>query len=95
MTVHNVGSSQLIDLQVHVTGKSYDLGDIASGALKKCKVNPTGESHVEISYRLPDGTPKRHSVDCYFESGYRGEVNTEINDRELIKTSDQIRISIL
>jgi hypothetical protein len=88
-------NSPLVDLQVHVTGKSYDLGDIASGAMKECKVNPTSESHVEISYRLPDGTTPRHPFDCYFESGYLGAVDAEIRDGELSHSSNQIRFSLL
>ncbi len=58
--------------------------------MKKCTVNPTGESHVEISYRLPDGTTQRHAVDCYFESGYRGAVDAEIRDGELIQSSQDL-----
>lgn len=95
VTVHDAGTSPLVDLQVHVTGKSYDLADIASGSMKKCRVNPTSESHVEISYRLPDGKTELHSVDCYFESGYRGTVDAEIRDGELIRSSQQIRPSFL
>lgn len=95
VTVHNGGISPLVGLQVHVTGKSYDLGNITSGSTKKCKVSPTSESHVEISYQLPDGTTRRHTVDCYFESGYRGTVEAEIQDGELIHSSQRIQLSVL
>ncbi len=54
-----------------------------------------GESHVEISYRLPDGTTHRNVVDCYFESSYRGTVDAEIQDGGLIQSSHQIRHSLL
>ena len=95
VTVYNAGNSPIQDLQVHVAGKSYQLGDISSGAERKVKVSPMGESHVEISYQLPDGTTKRHSVDCYFESAYRGTVNATIRDGELFHSSHQIVLSIL
>ncbi|AMV35372.1 hypothetical protein VN12_25000 [Pirellula sp. SH-Sr6A] len=50
---------------------------------------------MEISYQLTDGTTKRHTVDCYFESGYRGAVEVEIQDGELIHSSHQIQFSFL
>lgn len=95
VTVYNAENSPILDLQVHVTGKSYQLGDIASGVGRSVKVLPIGESHVEISYRLSDGTTKRHSVDCYFESAYRGTIDATIRDGELFHTSLQIVLPIL
>ncbi len=91
VTVRNSGTTPLHDLQVHVTGQTYGLGDVAGGTLKKCTVRPTSESHVEISYRLTDGATKRHTVDCYIEPGYRGTVDAEIENGKLIRSSHQIR----
>lgn len=95
VTVHNSGDTTLHDLRVHVTGQTYGLGDASGGAIKKCTVRPRGDSHVEISYRLADGTLMRHSVDCYFESGDRGTVDAEIGDGRLISSSHQIRFLLL
>lgn len=95
VTVRNEGISPLVNLQVHASGKSYDLGNIVSGSTKKCRVNPTSESHIEISYQLPDGTKHRHTVDCYFESGYRGAVEAEIQDSVLIHSSQKIQRSYM
>ena len=61
VTVRNSGTTPLHDLQVHVTGQTYGLGDVAGGTLKKCTVRPTSDSHVEISYCLTDGTTKQRS----------------------------------
>jgi hypothetical protein len=94
VTVRNGDKSPLIDFQVYVTGNSYHLGDIPSGAMRRCKVNPTSESHVEISYQLPDGTLKRHSVGGYLEQGYRGTVDVEIKDGEIVRSSVRIRSSL-
>jgi len=33
---------------VHVTGSSYQVGDLAPGEIKVIKVIPKGESHIEI-----------------------------------------------
>ncbi|MFO0011158.1 MAG: hypothetical protein ACK553_00285 [Planctomycetota bacterium] len=91
VTVRNGGNSPLIDLQVHVTGRSYNLGNLESGAMKRCAVEPTSESHVEISYQLPDGTSRRHSIGGYLEPGYRGTVDAEIQDGEMVQSSHRIR----
>ncbi len=53
--VHNQGDSPLSDLEVHIAGVTYELGDVTSGSTRKCTVKPVSESHVEITYQLPDG----------------------------------------
>ncbi|MEQ1831268.1 MAG: hypothetical protein ABL921_35305 [Pirellula sp.] len=92
VTINNTSTSPLLDLQVHVTGQTYRLGDIASGSRLGCTVRPTSASHVEISYRISDGTTKRHSIDCYFEPGYRGTVVAEIENGELTRSSQRLRL---
>jgi hypothetical protein len=87
VTIRNIGKSPLVDLQVHVTGNIYRLGDLKSGGATNCMVYPKGESHVEISYRDAAGVTQRHSIDCYIEPGYRGVLEAEIEDGELIKAS--------
>ena len=72
---------------VDVTGRSYEIGDIAAGATRSCRVNPTSESDVKISYSLAEGTKIRHTVDCYIEPGYRMSISTEVKNGELILAS--------
>ena len=74
-------------LVVEVTGRSYELGDVPAGATKSCRVNPIGESSVEISYTQLDGTKKHHDINCYLESGYRGSIHAECNNGGLIQES--------
>ena len=74
-------------LVVEVTGRSYKLGDVAADATKSCRVNPIGESSVEISYTQQDGTKKHHDINCYLESGYRGSIHAECSNGELILKS--------
>ncbi len=95
VTVHNVGESPMFDLQIHVTGNSYQLGDLQSGAATSCDVQAAGESDVEISYRLKDGSTKSHKLDCYIESGYRGHIDSEFVDGQLRSVTHEIRLSLL
>ena len=46
--VQNVGTESLRSVMVHVTGSSYQVGDLAPGEIKVIKVIPKGESHIEI-----------------------------------------------
>ena len=69
VTVKNTGTKPLNSVVLHVTGASYNLGDIAPGATAKARVNPTGESSLEIEFTGSDGKGKRLDADCYFESG--------------------------
>ena len=95
VTVRNSGAASLQDLHVHVTGRSYALGDLSSGAIKQCTVHSNGESHVEISYRQKDGTKIRHTVDCYLESGSRGTIDAEFQDGDLLYVSQNIRMALM
>ena len=45
VTVENSGTKPLKSVTLHVTGASYNLGDIAPGASATARVKPTGESH--------------------------------------------------
>jgi hypothetical protein len=73
----NQSSDALHSVVVHVTGNSYSVGELEPDKAKSVKVNPTGESHIEIEHVGIDGTAKRLYADCYIEKGYGGSI--EIN----------------
>lgn len=93
--IHNTGKVAMNDVQIHVSGQTYEIGNIQGLAVNSCRINPADESDVEISYVLPDGSSKRHNVDCYLESGSCGTIEVEIADGVMVKSSDKTRISIL
>jgi hypothetical protein len=70
----NVGTETIRSMVVHVTGRSYLIGDIEPGASRSVVLNPTSESHVELT--LSDHP--RLTIDCYFEQGYSGTIASEI-----------------
>ena len=59
---------------VHVTGASYELGNIAPGDSVKVRVRPNGESSLEIEFADSNGHTNRLDAGGYFESGYRGTI---------------------
>jgi hypothetical protein len=82
--VKNVGTQSIQSAVVHVTGKSYLIGDIAPGASKSVVLNPTPESHVELTF---SGHP-RLTIDCYFEKGYGGTLATEVTVKKVVTVKD-------
>ena len=92
--IRNTGRVAMKDVQVHVSGQIYAIGNIEALAMKSCRISPGDESDVEISYVLADGSSNRHSVDCYLESGSCGTIEVEIADGVMVKSSDKTRISV-
>jgi hypothetical protein len=78
VTVTNKGPAALAAVRVHVTGRSYDLGDIPPGGSRTVRVMPAGESHVEIEYLDAQGRPVRLNAGGYVEPGYRGELEIDV-----------------
>jgi len=55
VTIQNQGPGPLHEVVVHVTGDSYQVGDIGIGESRTVAVQSHGESHVEIESALEDG----------------------------------------
>ena len=91
-TVENTGTSPLKSVVLHVTGASYDLGDIAPGESATARVNPTGESELEVDFKDTDGQTQRLNAGGYFESGYRGTIRVEIKDGVIDKNEQDIKL---
>jgi hypothetical protein len=92
VTVHNTGTRPIRSAVLHVTGRSYPAGDIAPGNFFEATVNPKSESHLEIEFNDAEGKRQRLSVDCYFEPGYRGEIEVSIKDGRIEKNREEISL---
>lgn len=92
VTVENAGTAPLKSVSLHVTGRSYRLGEIAAGSTASAKVHPTGESHLEIELGNVDGTTQRLDAGGYFESGYRGTIRVVLKDGKIEQFEDAVKI---
>ncbi len=92
VTVENTGSTSLNSVVLHVTGVSYDLGDIAPGESATARVSPTGESELEVEFKDTAGQTQRLNAGGYFESGYRGSIRVEIKDGQIDKNEQDIKL---
>ena len=92
VTVENTGTTPLKSVVLHVTGASYDVGDIAPGESATARVSPTGESELRLEFKDTDGQTQRLNAGGYFESGYRGSIRVEIKDGQIDKFEDNIKL---
>ena len=87
VTVRNSDARALRSLEVHVTGRSYNLGDLEPGASRSVRVNPRGESHVELRFRDHLGKTPAPVVDCYLEAGYSGTIAVDVDSERVRKVN--------
>lgn len=87
----NAGNEPLRSVVVHVTGRSYPVGDIAAGGRTSVDVAPTSDSHVELT--SADGP--RLIVDCYFGRGYEGSVTADVTRSRVVAVQSDVRMHSL
>jgi hypothetical protein len=92
VTIQNTGSAPMRSVVLHVTGRSYSLGDIPAGASATATVKATGESGLEIEFTDPNGKVQRLDAGGYFESGYRGTIHVSIKDGTIVTNQQDIKL---
>lgn len=83
VSVANTGTT-MRSVVLHVTGRSYPVGDVLPGKAIVETVQPTGESHLEIEFADTQGQMQRVIVDTYFEPGYGGTISVVIQDGNVV-----------
>lgn len=94
VTVHNEGPTELRSVVVHVTGRSYYLGDLAVGESKSVTVRPKGESHVELEFLDALGRNQRLLAGGYFEPGYKGTYTVFMKNEHVHQVDDRISLTL-
>ena len=92
VTIENTGTTTLESVVLHVTGASYNMGDIVPGASATARVSPTSESHLEIEFTDADGQAQRLDAGGYLEPGYRGTIRVSIKDGVIDKNGRDIKL---
>ena len=88
VTLHltNAGADTMRQVVVHVTGRSYAVGDIAPGASAAIVLHPRGESDIELAQ---SGHP-RLIIGCYLESGYKGSINATATTERIVAVDSKV-----
>jgi hypothetical protein len=92
VTIQNTGSTPMRSVVLHVTGVSYQLGDIQPGESATARVRPKGESGLEIEFTDSDEKVQRSDAGGYFESGYRGTIHVSIKDGAIEENEQDIKL---
>lgn len=91
--VVNAGQEPMLALQVLVTGRTYELGDLAAGQEASVQVEPTGDTNVRLRFVDGEGVQRELAVDCQFGySGFRGTIRASVADGEVKDVEDGISI---
>src|SRR5579863_1704711 len=80
VTVENNGQRSVCELVVHVTGRSYPLGDLPPGASKNVIVAPSGESSIVIEFQDETGHKFQSDAGEYIEPGYNASIIVSITN---------------
>ncbi|HEV8068392.1 MAG TPA: hypothetical protein VGP76_11700 [Planctomycetaceae bacterium] len=91
VTVENAGTEPMRAVVLHVTGRSYPVGEIAPGGRTETIVVPTSESDLRIEFTDGRGIERRVPIECYIEPSNRGEIRARINDGRLEMTEQRIQ----
>jgi hypothetical protein len=93
VTVTNRGPEALADVVIHVTGHSYALGTLEPGRSRTVPVSARGESHVELESTRGSGERRRLNAGGYFEAGYEGTIEIELQTGEIVRNEHRVAVS--
>lgn len=75
----NNSRQELKNVNIIYTGGKAQIGKIGIGERQKVQVNPTGESHIEISFSVDNGIEHHDTLNAYIEPSYKGFVVVRID----------------
>jgi len=82
------------DVTLQVNGQYHSLGSIPSLGTASVRVSPTSQtnpganSQVAVEFLDKSGQRTRLEVDTYFESSYRGNIDIDVRDGEIMEVRD-------
>ena len=94
VTLTNRGSTPLHSVVLHVTGRSYPLGELGVGTSVKATIKPTGESGLKIEFEDGDGKQQQLDAGGYFEPGYWGTLRVSIKDGAIAENDQQVTVGL-
>ena len=95
--VENHSRETMHNVSIHVTEKQHFLGSLKPGSSESARVNPTGESRVDVEYTDQHGQVRRLIADCYSEGGnmYHGNIQITVGTGGVENVLTDLRLSPL
>ncbi len=81
------------DVTIRLRGASRAVGDIPARSSKSAKVNPTGESSVDIDYTDAASRRKTLGADCYLESGGYDRVTVQVTPQNTVLVNRETKVT--
>jgi hypothetical protein len=89
VSIQNSSSELLRQVTIKLEhGKEYPLGDIASGKRRAIFIEPTAEDSIRLEFRDTKNFTQSEVVAGYVESGYCGDVRSQVLSGGHLRTED-------
>ena len=95
VVVLNTTNATILDLKVSFTGGSFEILRLEAGHVFKTRINPTGESHLDVKWADSNGTQYSEAGGGYFERNYRGRIEIEIQPAGVILWKTDVKLPLL
>lgn len=82
VTVENIGTKAISDVEVQIGGATYPLGVIEPGTKQRVKITFESESDIGVSWTDSEGKNHLHRVDVYITRETEGSALLLIRDAE-------------
>lgn len=91
VSIHNASEKEIRQIKVYVTGVCYDFGVLSHFESRRLRVEPLGESGIEIEFTDETNSRRRFKVDCYLDGFNVGDVTITIAENRVLDVVDETR----
>jgi hypothetical protein len=95
VSITNNTQTFLKDVGVTYTGGTVRIKGLKPHESYGKRINPNGESHLELEWYESSGVKQSHTVDVYFEHNYRGSIEISIDPDNRVSWTDKTRLTLL
>jgi hypothetical protein len=94
VSIRNTGKERMKDVTIRVTGRSYDLSDIAPGASQTERISPEAESQVEVEFTGEGGSKVKLVAAGHLQPASRGQIEIEVKDGRIVGMKNEVGTGI-
>ena len=91
VTIENKSGHKVKNIVLRYTGGEKEVKEIKNNTSWTGKINPNGESHLEIDFIYQQNSKHHSEIDTYFEEGYQGRLIITIGQNGEVKFQDDVK----
>ncbi|MEN6336562.1 MAG: hypothetical protein ABFE01_20090 [Phycisphaerales bacterium] len=92
--ITNRAGGALTQIDVAYSGGAIHISELKPGVSYGRRINPDGESHLELAWTDSAGEKHARKLDLYFEHNYRGRVDITVQADNRVTWIDTTRSSV-